>query len=239
MRLPASAASPALTRRLVLALATPCLVQLPALLPASATLVQDPRFLIDIPEGFVVSKRKATTGTIFVAGNFPRATVMSATAWPITSLLQDDAKGRDLPGLPASAQVQFRPGTETLEGLGSAKELALLLLRARDRDGSSGALQSVLNSSQYANGRLEFQYSTESPVADPDALEKERGVRQLIRRTAAASVLGSVPSAGGGQEPAIYSIFASALEQDWDKDLQAPLERAVKSFSLVTATVTQ
>ena len=72
---------------------------------------------------------------------------------------------------------------------------------------------------------------------DPDALEKERGVRQLIRRTAGASILGSVPTgANGAAEPAIFSIYASALEQDWNNDLQAPLMRAVDSFNLVTAT---
>ena len=49
-------------------------------------------------------------------------------------------------------------------------------------------------------------------------------------------MIGSVPTADGKRETAIFSVFGSALEQDWDKDLQAPLERAVKSFNLVTAT---
>ena len=30
------------------------------------------RFLLDLPEGFVQTKRTAVTGTLFVAGDFPR-----------------------------------------------------------------------------------------------------------------------------------------------------------------------
>ena len=221
---------PLLSRRLILTLTTPCLLQWPPA-PASAKLYADPRFVLDVPPGFVVSKRTAAKGTIFVAGNFPRFTVVSATAWPVATLLQDDARARELPGLPPSSP-QTRGDPATLEELGTAKEVALLLLRARDRDSSSGALQSSLLNSDFDQGRLTFEYSTESPVADPDALEKERGVRQLIRRTAGASVLGSV-TADGKQEPAIFSVFASALQQDWENDLQEPLEKAVKSFSLV------
>jgi len=213
----------------------PCLLHCPPLLrPASAKIFADPRFILDLPDGFVVSKRTATTGTIFVAGNFPRFTVVSATAWPLATLLQDDAKGRDLPGLPSTA-VRLNAGATSLLELGSAKEVAQLLIRQRDREASSGALQSELVDCAFEGNRLEFRYSTESPVADPDALEKERGVRRLLRQTACASVIGSVPTADGKRETAIFSVFGSALEQDWDKDLQGPLERAVKSFNLVTA----
>ena len=224
-----------LARRFVLALAVPCLLHCPPLLrPASAKIFVDPRFILDLPDGFVVSKRTATTGTIFVAGNFPRFTVVSATAWPLATLLQDDAKGRDLPGLPSTA-VRLNAGATSLLELGSAKEVAQLLIRQRDREASNGALQSELVDCTFEGDRLEFRYSTESPVADPDALEKERGVRRLLRQTACASVIGSVPTADGKRETAIFSVFGSALEQDWDKDLQEPLERAVKSFNLVTA----
>lgn len=228
----------ALTRRLALALA-PCVLvgNSPLVQPALAKTFADPRFILDVPDGFVVSKRKATTGTIFVAGNFPRFTVVSATAWPLAALLQDDAKGRDLPGLP-STTVQLNADATALSELGSAKEVAQLLIRARDREASSGALQSVLVGCAFKGDRLEFQYSTESPVADPDALEKERGVRKLIRQTAGASVIGTVPAADGRSETAIFSVFGSALEQDWNSDLQAPLESAVQSFTLISSSST-
>ncbi len=47
-------------------------------LAASAKPFIDERFVLDIPDGYVVSNRKATTGTLFVAGNFPRASVVSS-----------------------------------------------------------------------------------------------------------------------------------------------------------------
>lgn len=257
MRLP----SAHVARRLMLTVVTaPLLAEWPTM-PVSAKPFLDSRFALEIPEGFVVSKRTAQTGTVFVAGNFPRFTVVSVTAWPLSTLLQDDAKSRALPGLPSSP-VELKSGAKTLQGLGDAKEVAQLLLRARDREASSGALQSSLVRGDYVESRLEFAYTTESPVADPDALEKLKGVRQLIRRTAGASVLGSVPAVDGSRELAIFSVFASALEQDWEEvligctptlvslpllnsrpcaesrgpqDLQAPLERTVQSFRLAEA----
>ena len=39
------------------------------------------RFSLTLPSDYVVSKRSATQGTIFVAGNFPRASTISVTAW--------------------------------------------------------------------------------------------------------------------------------------------------------------
>ena len=62
-------------------------------------------------------------------------------------------------------------------------------------------------------------------------LEKQRGVRQLIRRTSAIAVLGSVPAAaGGGEVAAIITVWGSALTQDFDGDLGGPLELSVNSF---------
>ena len=73
-------------------------------------------------------------------------------------------------------------------------------------------------------------------MADPEALYQQRGVRQLIRKTVAVSVLGSVPSgtSGGGRVPAVISCFASALEGDWTDGagLGPQLEAAVTSFNL-------
>jgi hypothetical protein len=96
-----------------------------------------------------------------------------------------------------------------------------LLVRKRDLEATSGALQSVLlSSSDEVGGRLVWSTATELSVADPEELYRQRGVRKLIRRTSAASWLGAVPGAGGvgsADQPAVFSIFASALETDLDE----------------------
>ena len=45
------------------------------------------RFRLDLPDGFAISKRSTSVGTLFVAGNFPRAAVVSVSAWPLQPLL--------------------------------------------------------------------------------------------------------------------------------------------------------
>lgn len=121
---------------------------------------------------------------------------------------------------------------QSLPDLGSVKELAPLLLRARDRSATGGGLNSVLSGAAFeAGGRLVWSTTTELKVADADALEKERGVRKLIRVTGAVSVLGSVAGEGGASTPAIVSAWGSCLQQDWDDDLRAPIEAALASFA--------
>ena len=88
----------------------------------------------------------------------------------------------------------------------------------------------LLSSELQSNGRLVWTSTTELSVADPEELYRQRGVRQLIRKTSAVSVLGSVPGAAG-DVPAVFSCFSSALEQDWP-ELSPPLEAAVQSFAL-------
>jgi len=226
----------AVGRRLVLSLAPTLLIPLhPLRASAKPALDAASRFALDIPDDYVVSKRKATTGTLFVAGNFPRFSVVSVTAWPLPALLLDDARGRALPGLPTSgADVTLAESATTLGSIGTANSIAQLLLRARDRDASSGALSSILLSSKLSDdgSRLAFDYSTELPVSDPDALQEQRGVRQLIRHTVATSILGSVPGSDGAPVPAMFSVWASALQQDWEGDLREPLEATVASFSV-------
>jgi hypothetical protein len=66
-------------------------------------------------------------------------------------------------------------------------------------------------------------------------LYRQRGYRQLIRRTTASSWLGTVPGLGG--EPAqgaIISMCGSGLQNDWE-ELGPPIERAVASFVLGSA----
>ena len=98
---------PALPRRAVLTLA-PALALRTALRPAGAKLVTDPkgRFLLDLPEGFVQSKRLAATGTLFVAGDFPRFAVLSVTAWRTCQALPTaPATSRPLPKCVKNFQV--------------------------------------------------------------------------------------------------------------------------------------
>jgi hypothetical protein len=66
-------------------------------------------------------------------------------------------------------------------------------------------------------------------------LYRQRGLRQLIRRTTASSWLGMVPGVGGGvPELAIISMCGSALQSDWE-ELGPPIETAVASFVLGSA----
>ncbi len=220
-----------LSRRALLS--TPLVLGAP--LAASAKPFIDERFVLDIPDGYVVSNRKATTGTLFVAGNFPRASVVSVTAWRLQELINEDAKLQELPGIPAEAPPQVS-GT-ALKEIGSSAEAARLLLRARDRESSSGALSSELLDSSFSadGGRLVLSSDTELPVKDPDALFEQRGVRQLIRRTNAAAMLGTVPAGSGAPVPAVFCIWASALVEDWEADLKAPLQQAVESFRVQSA----
>eukprot|EP00964_Phaeocystis_antarctica_P005062 scaffold2766_cov42-Phaeocystis_antarctica.AAC.1 len=55
--------------------------------PARTPTLTLTRFLLDLPEGFVQTKRTAVTGTLFVAGDFPRFAVVSVTAWRVNELL--------------------------------------------------------------------------------------------------------------------------------------------------------
>uniref|UniRef100_A0A7S0P3G6 Uncharacterized protein n=1 Tax=Calcidiscus leptoporus TaxID=127549 RepID=A0A7S0P3G6_9EUKA len=193
--------------------------------------VIDSRFSLQIPDTFVASKRTATLGTLYVAGNYPRFTVVSVTAWPLTKLLADDAVAQTLPGLPLPQPRKAALPGSSLSELGSPMEIGRLLLRARDREASSGAVQSELLDADLQQASLRWSFDTPLPVSDPDALEKERGVRRLIRRTAARSIIGEVPSAAGGTESAIISVWASALQQDWEKGLGLELQECVSSFS--------
>merc|ERR1719446_1387228 len=142
MKLPSAPTAGILSRRLIAQLLP--LAALPlAPYPALGKIMGDARFSIVPPEGFVRSGRKAETGTLFVAGDFPRFAIVSVTAWPVAALLADDASVRSLPGLPASA-AKPPPSATSLEQLGTAQETARLLLRKRDRETSAGGLESEL-----------------------------------------------------------------------------------------------
>ena len=242
----------AVSRRALLALA-PALSAFPVLvppLPAFASRpISDPRFSLLLPDGFAVSKRKATQGTLFVAGDFPRAAVVAVSAVPISDLITEEQQVQSLPGMAAQAPVAGLSSFTSLAdvqqvlGGGTTDGLTRVLMRRRDRDASSGALMSKLVSFELSGARLSWISSTELSVADPEELYKQRGVRKLIRQTAAVSVLSSVPalnSAGGPSStervPAIISCFASALEADWTpSELGTVLQTAVASFEVTGA----
>lgn len=71
--------------------------------------------------------------------------------------------------------------------------------------------------------------STDAQVANPEELEKQRGIRELIRHTIAVATLGTVPGKDGPQ-PAIVAAWASCLREDWQGDLGAPLRESAQSF---------
>ena len=117
-----------------------------------------------------------------------------------------------------------------LTDLGSAEDVARLLLRNRDREASSGTLLSELVDAAYASdGSLRFSFLTPLAVADPDELEKQRGVRELKRRSSAVAQLGAIAT-GGATETAVVSAWGSAKQEDWES-LGRPLEEAVGSFA--------
>ena len=68
------------------------------------------------------------------------------TVWPLETLLAEDAAARNLPGLPAAASPSAR--IASLSDLGSAREVAQLAVRARDR--SNGQQQSELRGAEPA-----------------------------------------------------------------------------------------
>jgi len=218
------------TRRAVISVPLfPLLVPPPA---SAGKPVIDKRFALDLPDGFVSSKRTSTTNTIFVAGNFPRAAVVSVTAWPLAALLEEDEAARALPGFAPDAP-RFTASARSLSEIAEPDELAKLLIRARDRDASSGALSSVFLASSARDGSLAFTFETALPVQNPDELEKQQGVRSLTRRSTAVASFGSVAGPTGGREPAILTAWGSCLTKDWDLDLGQTLSKSVDSFVLL------
>lgn len=151
-----------LTRRAVLALP---LAAIPLAAHASGKLVIDGsnRFALTLPAGFVASKRSATQGTLYVAGNFPRAAVVSVTAWPISELLASDAAALSLPGMPAATPRAAPRSPSSLSDIAPSRELTKILARQRDREQGGGLSSSVLSSTE-DGGRLVLELQTELPV---------------------------------------------------------------------------
>jgi len=229
------AAAFTLPRRAVLTLA-PALALRATLLPAGAKLVADPksRFLLDLPDGFVQTKRTAVTGTIFVAGDFPRFAVVSVTAWRVNELLAADTAGRSLPGLPA-APTPSAQAPQSLADLGSARAVAEILVRARDREAKAATASEMTSAAFDADGSLRFSFLSPLAVADPDELERQRGVRELKRRSSATARLATL-GPGSDAVPAIVSAWGSSLSTDWDDGLGKTLEQSVSTFRWTVAS---
>ena len=187
------------------------------------------RFALTIPPKYAVLKRMATTGTIYVAGDFPRSSIVSVTAWPLAKLVESDAAAQALPGLPPSPP---RPAGPSLADIGSPAAVAEMLIRERDREASQVGRSQLRGTPELTPSEvLRFSLETNLPVADPDALEKERGVRELVRRTVARSEVGEVVDADGARRLAVISVWGSSLVQDWGADLGPALQECVNSFS--------
>jgi len=225
------------------ALALPLLLQTRITTPPAFALrpYAEPRFLVNLPDGFAVSKRKATSGTIFVAGNFPRAAVVSVSIWPLNALLDEDIKATTLPGIaalsPKSVPTDLRTLAEVqkvVPGDGSLENFASLLLRKRDREASSP--QSLLRGCRLEDGgqRLLWSTSTEFPVADAEELYRLKGVRNLVRIASAATVLGHIRLANGERALALFTYCGSALETDWQADLGGSIEGSISSFAITS-----
>ncbi len=196
--------------------------------PGWATQANDPRFNLALPDGFVASTKSASQGTIYVAGNFVRAAVVSVTAWPLAALIAEDAAARTLPGIPADP-IRLPAEPRTIADLGDTAEFVRALLRVRDASAGNGSIESVLDTFKLADdgSRVTFSFLTPISVANPDELEKQQGVRSLSRRTEAAALLRPKTPSG----PTVVAVWGSALEKDWEKDLGEPIQRSVSSFA--------
>ena len=149
-----------LVRRALLALA-PVLPSLPLQQAVASRPISDPRFSLLLPDGYAVSKRSTKQGTLFVAGDFPRAAVVSVSAWPLSELIEEEARGRSLPGMAADS-ASVPAGVTSLDDVkailgGSADGLARVLLRRRDVESSSGSLASILLKTELTGQRLQVR----------------------------------------------------------------------------------
>lgn len=232
---------PTLPRRAVLTLA-PALALRTALHPAGAKLVTDPkgRFLLDLPDGFVQTKRTAVTGTLFVAGDFPRFAVVSVTAWRVDELLAAEQGQKSLPGLPAAPAASVQ-APQALADLGSASAVAQILVRARDREAKAATSSELTSAAFEADGSLSFSFLSPLAVADPDALFEQRGVRELKRRSSATARLAPL-GPGSDAVPAVVSAWGGCLVDsgvtggDWKDGLGKALEQAVSTFRWTAAS---
>ena len=83
------------------------------------------------------------------------------SAWPLSELIEEEARGRSLPGMAADS-ASVPAGVTSLDDVkailgGSADGLARVLLRRRDVESSSGSLASILLKTELTDQRLQVR----------------------------------------------------------------------------------
>eukprot|EP00904_Undaria_pinnatifida_P000278 jgi/Undpi1/10250/HiC_scaffold_28.g12703.m1 len=173
-------------------------------------------FSCRIPGDFLRAERaKDKKGTVFVAGNYNKAEVLSVQSLTTYDLLNDA-------GFPTVGDLT------KWEGLGKPRIIAELLKQRRDSDAAGGAqVESVVLPGIVMEGDV-LQFTLKSPikVMRTDLLEKEQGVSELYRNTFVKAIM-----RGDGS---FLIVWAGALNTDWDGEGGAKnrLKEAVDSFRL-------
>ncbi|CAM9478248.1 unnamed protein product [Ascophyllum nodosum] len=173
-------------------------------------------FSCRIPSNFLRRERtKDKSGTVFVAGDFNKAEIMSVQVLTAYDLLRD-------------AGLLTIGDLTKWESLGRPRLVAELLKQRRDADATGGAtVESVVLPGVKVDGDV-LQFTLKSPikVMRVDLLEKGQGVSELYRNTLAKAVM-----RGDGS---FLIIWAGALNTDLDQDkgTRGRLKEMVDSFRL-------
>ncbi|CAM9462493.1 unnamed protein product [Scytosiphon promiscuus] len=169
-----------------------------------------------VPKNFLRAERpKDKRGTVFVAGDYSKAEVLSVQVVKAFDLLTDA-------GLPTIGDLS------KWEDLGKPAAVADLLKQRRDSDAAGGAqVESVVLPGASVDGDvLQFMLKSPIKVMRADLLEKEQGVSELYRNTYVKAIM-----RGDGT---FLVLWAGALNTDWDQEGGAKdrLKVAADSFRL-------
>jgi hypothetical protein len=130
-----------------------------------------------------------------------------------------------IPQLLADIGVLPTGDLSTWEAIGSAKAIADLLTSNRDGDAKQrGGLASKVDPASVAiNGRtLSFRTAATIAVQRPDKLLETQGISELRRITRARAEI--------RRDGTALVLWASALEQDWNKGASAVLNAVADSL---------
>ncbi|CAM9837493.1 unnamed protein product [Discosporangium mesarthrocarpum] len=174
-------------------------------------------FSCQLPTSFLRAERnKDKRGTVFVAGDYNKAEIVSVQLLSASKLLSDA-------GIPPLGDLT------TWKGVGSAERVAELLKARRDQDAAGVTAQEsevIRGTASIKGDTLEFLLKSPIKVQRPDLLMEQRGVSELYRNTYARAIM-----RGDGT---FFIVWAGALNTDWEgedgaKDL---LHGVVDSFQL-------
>ncbi|CAN0160305.1 unnamed protein product [Ectocarpus sp. 4 AP-2014] len=173
-------------------------------------------FSCRIPKNFLRAERaKDKRGTVFVAGDYSKAEVLSVQVVKAFDLLTDA-------GLPTVGDLT------KWENVGKPAAIADLLKQRRDSDAAGGTpVESVVLPGVTLDGDvLQFMLKSPIKVMRADLLEKEQGVSELYRNTYVKAIM-----RGDGS---FLVVWAGALNTDWDQEGGAKdrLKVATDSFRL-------